>query len=180
MMDKKKRKEMEELIYGFFDLYDPTGRNTAYYRNKFNHVVDGKTVSRLNGWALHLKGLDNEEVMNLPSLLTFSIDNLIEDVKGMFEAMNLMNISDFVQGYYEESCAYSHVTPYAFFNNLKIYRSSALIREQYIVINMLIIQLYTKILEVFELDETDPDLKYVEDLLVTSLTKLVMSIREGK
>ena len=28
MIDKKKRKEMEELIYNFFDLFDPTGRNT--------------------------------------------------------------------------------------------------------------------------------------------------------
>ena len=42
MMDKKKRKEMEELIYGFFDLYDPTGRNTAYYRNKFKDMNDAQ------------------------------------------------------------------------------------------------------------------------------------------
>ena len=149
-----------------------------YYLEKFNHEVDEKTISRLNGWAIHLKGLDNEEVMNLPSLLSFSIDNLIEDVKDMFNAMNLMNLSDFVQGYYEESCAYSHVTPYAFFNNLKIYRSSALIREQYIVINMLMIQLYTKIIDVFNLEENDLDLKHVEDLLVSSLTKLVISLQK--
>ena len=112
--------------------------------------------------------------------LVYENDNLIDDVREMFNSMNLMNISDFVQGYYEESCAYSHVTPYAFFNNLKIYRSNALIREQYIVINMLMIQLYTKIIDVFNLDDNDPDLKHVEDLLVTSLTRLVLSIREDR
>ena len=42
MMNKDKRKEMEELIYNFFDLFDPTGRNTEYYRNKFNNMDDGQ------------------------------------------------------------------------------------------------------------------------------------------
>lgn len=42
MMNKAKRKEMEELIYNFFDLFDPTGRNTEYYRNKFNNMDDGQ------------------------------------------------------------------------------------------------------------------------------------------
>jgi hypothetical protein len=41
-MNKAKRKEMEELIYNFFDLFDPTGRNTEYYRNKFNNMDDGQ------------------------------------------------------------------------------------------------------------------------------------------
>lgn len=42
MIDKKKRKEMENLIYGFFDLFDPTGRNTEYYRNKFKDMDDNQ------------------------------------------------------------------------------------------------------------------------------------------
>jgi len=42
MMNKAKRKEMENLIYGFFDLFDPTGRNTEYYRNKFKNMDDGE------------------------------------------------------------------------------------------------------------------------------------------
>jgi hypothetical protein len=42
MIDKKKRKEMEELVYGFFDLFDPTGRNTEYYRNKFKAMNDAE------------------------------------------------------------------------------------------------------------------------------------------
>lgn len=42
MIDKKKRKEMEELIYNFFDLFDPTGRNTDYYRNKLGNMTDGE------------------------------------------------------------------------------------------------------------------------------------------
>ena len=141
-------KQIEDLKY----IHD-------YYLNKFNHEVDDKTISRLNGWAIHLKDLDNEEVVNLPALLSFSIDDLIKDIQELFEPYGLMNISDFVQGYYEESCAYSHVTPYAFFNDLKIYRSNALIREQYIVINMLLIQLYNKIVETFNFDVNEEDLK---------------------
>lgn len=39
-MNKTKRKEMEDLIYTFFDLFDPSGRNTEYYRNKFNNMND--------------------------------------------------------------------------------------------------------------------------------------------
>ena len=42
MMNKAKRKEMEELIYNFFDLFDPTGRNTEYYRNKFKGMNDAE------------------------------------------------------------------------------------------------------------------------------------------
>ena len=42
MINKAKRKEMEELIYTFFDLFDPSGRNTEYYRNKFNNMNDGE------------------------------------------------------------------------------------------------------------------------------------------
>ena len=134
----------------------------------------------MNGWAIHLKGLDNEEVFNLPLLLSFSIDDLIKDVQEMFKSMNLMNISDFVQGYYEEACAYSHVTPYAFFNNLKIYGSNSLIKEQFIVINLLIVQLYSKIIYVLKLDENDLDLRHVENLLINSLMTLVLSLNKQK
>ena len=147
-----------------------------YYLEKFNHDIDEKSISRLNGWAIHLKELNNEEVVNLPSLLSYSIENLVQDVQEMFKAHNLMNIADFVQGYYEESCAYSHVTPYAFFNNLKIYTSNALIREQFIVINLLVVQLYNKIIEVFKFDDKDMDLIRVEELLINSLTKLMFSL----
>ena len=42
MMTPAKRKEMENLIYNFFDLFDPTGRNTEYYRNKFKGMNDSQ------------------------------------------------------------------------------------------------------------------------------------------
>ena len=42
MMNKAKRKQMEDLIYNFFDLFDPSGRNTEYYRNKFKAMNDGQ------------------------------------------------------------------------------------------------------------------------------------------
>lgn len=40
MIDKRKRKEMETLIYGFFDRFDPSGRNTEYYKSKFKSMDD--------------------------------------------------------------------------------------------------------------------------------------------
>lgn len=42
MIDKKKRKEMELLIYNFFDLFDPSGRNTDYYKGKFKAMEDSE------------------------------------------------------------------------------------------------------------------------------------------
>lgn len=42
MIDSKKRKEMENLIYGFFDLFDPSGRNTDYFRTKFKGMSDAQ------------------------------------------------------------------------------------------------------------------------------------------
>ena len=42
MIDKARRKEMENLIYGFFDRLDPSGRNTEYYRNLFKGMDDAK------------------------------------------------------------------------------------------------------------------------------------------
>jgi hypothetical protein len=42
MMNRAKRKEMEDLIYTFFDLFDPSGRNTEYYRNKFKSMSDAE------------------------------------------------------------------------------------------------------------------------------------------
>ena len=40
MMNKVKRKEMEKLIYDFFDIFDPSGRNTEYYKNLFKPMSD--------------------------------------------------------------------------------------------------------------------------------------------
>lgn len=40
MINKNKRTTMENLIYDFFNLYDPSGRNTEYYKNKFGAMTD--------------------------------------------------------------------------------------------------------------------------------------------
>ena len=42
MIDKVTRKRMEDLIYNFFDLFDPTGRNTEWYKNKFKDMSDAQ------------------------------------------------------------------------------------------------------------------------------------------
>lgn len=40
MVDKKTRKAMEDKLYSFFDIFDPSGRNTEFYRNKFSGMTD--------------------------------------------------------------------------------------------------------------------------------------------
>lgn len=40
MMSIVKRNKMENLIYEFFDRFDPTGRNTNYYKTKFQSMTD--------------------------------------------------------------------------------------------------------------------------------------------
>lgn len=40
MITKKKRELMEDKIYKFFDLFDPTGRNTEYYKKRLGNVSD--------------------------------------------------------------------------------------------------------------------------------------------
>lgn len=42
MIDKVTRKRMEDLIYNFFDLFDPTGRNTEWYKNKFKDMSNAQ------------------------------------------------------------------------------------------------------------------------------------------
>ena len=42
MINKIKRKEMENLIYGFFDVFDPSGRNTKYYKDLFSAMSDAE------------------------------------------------------------------------------------------------------------------------------------------
>lgn len=40
MIDKKTRLRMEDHLYGFLNKFDPSGKNTEYYKNKFNKMND--------------------------------------------------------------------------------------------------------------------------------------------
>lgn len=40
MMTKAKRVKMENMVYDFFNVFDPTGRNTEYYRNRLEGLSD--------------------------------------------------------------------------------------------------------------------------------------------
>lgn len=42
MINKVKREKMEKLTYDFFNLFDPTGRNTNYYKTKFKAMTDAE------------------------------------------------------------------------------------------------------------------------------------------
>jgi len=117
-----------------------------YYKNVHNKEVDRNNAVRLNAWALYLKGLDNEYVLNLPSLLSFSVSNLMENVNKELDQYNLnINITKYILGLYEESCAYSHVTPYAWVNNIKLYKNRNSFREQFLFVLLLLLEIYKEI-----------------------------------
>ncbi|MDY4788412.1 MAG: hypothetical protein SO253_03740 [Bacilli bacterium] len=76
----------------------------SYYRKNFNVIVDDNKILRLNGWALYLKNINNENVPNSPFFVDLLGNNLL----------NNKEITHYLLGFYEESNAFTHITPYAF------------------------------------------------------------------
>ena len=117
-----------------------------YYKNIFNKEIDRNNVIRLNGWALYLNGLDNEYILNLPSLLNFSVNGLTSGMNDELQQYGInIAITDYVLGLYEESCAYSHVTPYAWVNNIKLYKNRNSFKEQFLIILIIFLELFREI-----------------------------------
>ena len=79
-------------------------RIRSYYKKNFNVAVDDNKILRLNGWALYLKNINNENVPNSP----FFVDILGNDL------INNKEVTHYLLGFYEESNAFTHITPYAF------------------------------------------------------------------
>ncbi len=117
-----------------------------YYKKFHNRDIDRNNAVRLNAWALYLKGLDNDYILNLPSLLSFSVTGLMNGINEELEQYNIhINIIDYVLGLYEESCAYSHVTPYAWVNNIKLYKNRTSFKEQFLIMLMLLLELFKEL-----------------------------------
>lgn len=117
-----------------------------YYKKFHNRDVDRNNAVRLNAWALYLRGLDNDYILNLPSLLSFSVTGLMNGINEELKQYNIhINITDYVLGLYEESCAYSHVTPYAWVNNIKLYKNRTSFKEQFLIILMLLLEVFKEL-----------------------------------
>ena len=117
-----------------------------YYKKYYNKDVDRNNVIRLNGWALYLSGLENEYILNLPSLLNFSVSSLTSGINEELSQYGInIAITDYVLGLYEESCAYSHVTPYAWVNNIKLYKFRSSYKEQFLIILIILLEIFKEI-----------------------------------
>jgi len=77
-----------------------------YYHDKFNQDIDTGKILRLNGWALFLTKQQNENVPNSP----FFVNALARDCF----VDNVDEIAHYLLGFFEESNAFTHITPYAF------------------------------------------------------------------
>lgn len=140
-----------------------------YYFDTFNIDVNDTTILRLNGWALFLPQLNNEDNLNFPSLIQYAIKNVIMEIGAKIaneEYQEIIETVDFVQGFYEEACAYSHITPYSWHNNLKLYEANNIFKEQYAITNSLLNQLFHGIIQTFNIQQ---DLEFYEKISNTLL-----------
>ena len=137
-----------------------------YYKKIFSKDVDKNNIVRLNGWALYLNGLDNEYILNLPSLLNFSVNSLTSGINNELQqyGMNIA-ITDYVLGLYEESCAYSHVTPYAWVNNIKLYKNRNSFKEQFLIILIIFLELFREIDEKLKTDTKTKEIDEINKIL---------------
>lgn len=77
-----------------------------YYKRFFNADPSQKDILRLNGWALYLRGVNNDTVPNAVDI----INNMLNDFFKEEPSSLLSNI-------FEESNTYMHVTLYAFLDD---------------------------------------------------------------
>ena len=64
-------------------------------------------------------------------------------------------------GLYEESCAYSHVTPYAWVNNIKLYKFRSSYKEQFLIILIILLEIFKEI-----------DLRLINDEKTVNIDKI--------
>lgn len=123
-----------------------------YYIKKFNTNFDDATLTRLNGWALFLRELDNDKVPNAPALINYAVSKLTVNLPDIL-AHNI-NFSDFSLGLYEESCAYSHVTSYAWYNSIYALKDKSIFKQQFIVANLLVNLIVNLITDGYDFEST--------------------------
>ena len=109
----------------------------SYYKTIFNKDVEDNKISRLNGWALYLKDINNDIVPNSPFFV---------ELMGR-ELINNKEITHYLLGFYEESNAFTHITPYAFDpkqNNFNL-------KKPLLLINELLKRLVTNLISFYDL-----------------------------
>ncbi len=114
---------------------------TNYYRQVFKVEVERRKIVRLNGWALYLKKINNDSVPNSP----FFVNLLCE----CFYGKENKEVASLLLALFEESNAFTHVTPYGFARNNKKFD----LVKPLIFINDLAMRLVYGILKVFRLEE---------------------------
>lgn len=108
-----------------------------YYQNRFQVDIDESKITRLSGWALFLNDIQNSEPLNSPNFVAFlgqSVFKTEEDIRRLMV-------------FYEESNAYTHITPYAFCNALL----GNSLRDIYALIHQLFIFIIKQIIHEFSL-----------------------------
>lgn len=113
-----------------------------FYLNNFNIEVEENKINRLTGWALYLKKINNDFILNSPALITYLADEFLNES----ETNKLLSL-------YEISNAFSHITPYAFYE----FNSIISIDEYYKLINSLFNKILDKIIVEF-FDKKDKSL----------------------
>jgi hypothetical protein len=110
-----------------------------YYRDLFQQDIEETTILRLNGWALYLKGKANDQVPNSPYFVHMLAEIMPED--------KVESVTAYLLGFYEESNAFTHVTPYAFDQNAKDERMT----DAMMLINELMRRVMLRIIDTFSL-----------------------------
>ena len=114
---------------------------SEYYQRRFNVAVERRSIERLNGWALYLKRTNNDTVPNSP----YFVNLLCE----CFYPKGDDHVATLLLALFEESNAFTHVTPYGFDKN----RSAPDLESPVIFINDLTVRLIYGILKSFHLEE---------------------------
>ena len=95
MITVEKRKEMEDLIYGFYDALDPTGRNTEKWKSYFGSLSDTQFDKFFKEF------FENENRYLTLDIVDYEIDLRMEDIE---KAANFLKIPLF------EHVAFKHYT----------------------------------------------------------------------
>lgn len=131
-----------------------------YYKKQFQVDVEENKVTRLSGWALYLKELNNSEPINSPHFVSMLGNAVFEDEETVRKLLV----------FYEESNAYTHITPYAFCKE----SLSINLMEVLGLINFLVAHIMRKIISEFAFaSKLDPQkLINIESQLFSSIHHL--------
>lgn len=95
MISTEKRKKMETLIYNFFDAFDRTGKNTSFYRERFEKMTNKEFDDFFKDF------FDNPKAYLVLNITDYENTMSLKDIK---RASKVLNVPLF------ENVSMSHVT----------------------------------------------------------------------